>query len=142
MAILYKEQDFVAATRVATGGRGADIIIDIIAGDYVARNYAAAAMNGRIVQIGVIGGKAKELDIFPLLSKRLTHVGSTLRSRTPAEKAALIGELTTHVWPLIAAGRVKPQVYQTFPLAQAQEAHRLMDSSKHIGKIVLTMDAQ
>ena len=142
VAILYKEQDFVAATREATGGRGADIIIDIIAGDYVARNYAAAAMNGRIVQIGVIGGKAKELDIFPLLSKRLTHVGSTLRSRTPAEKAALIGELTTHVWPLIAAGRVKPQVYQTFPLAQAQEAHRLMDSSKHIGKIVLTMDAQ
>lgn len=142
VAVLYKAEDFVAATKHATAGRGADIIIDIVAGDYVARNYAAAAMNGRIVQIGVIAGPAREVDLFPMLSKRLTHMGSTLRSRTHEEKAALIGELATHVWPLIESGRIKPQVYQTFALEHAQDAHRLMDSSKHIGKIVLTMDAQ
>jgi len=142
VAVLYKEEDFVAATKQATAGHGADIIIDIVAGDYVARNYAAAAMNGRIVQIGVMAGPARELDIFPMLSKRLTHTGSTLRSRTQEEKAALIGELKTHVWPLIESGQIKPQVYQTFAFEQAQDAHRLMDSSKHIGKIILTMDLQ
>src|SRR5471032_1102686 len=130
------------ATMLANAGHGADIIIDIVAGDYVARNYAAAAMNGRIVQIGVMAGPARELDIFPMLSKRLTHTGSTLRSRTQEEKAALIGELKTHVWPLIESGQIKPQVYQTFAFEQAQDAHRLMDSSKHIGKIILTMDLQ
>jgi NADPH2:quinone reductase len=140
VAVLYREEDFVEAARAATGGKGVDIVIDIIAGDYVARNYAAAAMNGRIVQIGVIAGAAKELDLFPMLSKRLTHIGSTLRSRTPAEKAALIDELRTHVWPLLENGSIKPQVYQTFPLAQAAQAHALMDSGQHIGKIVLTMN--
>ncbi|HEY1151202.1 MAG TPA: NAD(P)H-quinone oxidoreductase [Pseudoduganella sp.] len=140
VAVLYQEEDFVEAARAATGGKGVDIVIDIIAGDYVARNYAAAAMNGRIVQIGVIAGAAKELDLFPMLSKRLTHIGSTLRSRTPAEKAILIDELRTHVWPLLENGSIKPQVYQTFPLAQAAQAHALMDSGRHIGKIVLTMD--
>jgi NADPH2:quinone reductase len=139
--VLYKEEDFVAATMNATAGHGADVIIDIIAGDYVARNYAAAAINGRIIQIGVIAGPAREVDLFPMLSKRLTHMGSTLRSRTHEEKAALIDELTTHVWPLIESGRIKPQVYRTFALENAQSAHELMDSSKHIGKIVLTMDA-
>jgi NADPH2:quinone reductase len=141
VAVLYKEEDFVAATMNATAGHGADVIIDIIAGDYVARNYAAAAINGRIIQIGVIAGPAREVDLFPMLSKRLTHMGSTLRSRTHEEKAALIGELTTHVWPLIESGRIKPQVYRTFALEHAQDAHELMDSSKHIGKIVFTMDA-
>jgi NADPH2:quinone reductase len=141
VAVLYQEEDFVAATMNATASHGADVIIDIIAGDYVARNYAAAAINGRIVQIGVIAGPAREVDLFPMLSKRLTHMGSTLRSRTHEEKAALIGELTTHVWPLIESGRIKPQVYRTFALEHAQDAHQLMDSSKHIGKIVLTMDA-
>jgi NADPH2:quinone reductase len=141
VAVLYKEEDFVAATMTATAGHGADVIIDIIAGDYVARNYAAAAINGRIIQIGVIAGPAREVDLFPMLSKRLTHMGSTLRSRTHEEKSALIDELTTHVWPLIESGRIKPQVYRTFALEHAQDAHELMDSSKHIGKIVLTMDA-
>lgn len=139
VAVLYKEDDFVDATKAATDGHGADVILDIIAGDYVARNYAAAAMNGRIVQIGVIAGPAKELDLFPMLSKRLTHIGSTLRSRTASEKASLIDELKTHVWPLIEKGSVKPQVYKTFSLKDAGEAHRLMDSGQHIGKIVLTM---
>lgn len=139
VAVLYKEDDFVDATNAATDGHGADVILDIIAGDYVARNYAVAAMNGRIVQIGVIAGPAKELDLFPMLSKRLTHIGSTLRSRTASEKASLIDELKTHVWPLIEKGSVKPQVYKTFSLKDAGEAHRLMDSGQHIGKIVLTM---
>jgi NADPH2:quinone reductase len=139
VAVLFADEDFVEAAREATGGKGVDIIIDIIAGDYVARNYTAAAMNGRIVQIGVIAGPAKELDLFPMLSKRLTHIGSTLRSRTPAEKAALIDELRIHVWPLLEKGTVKPQVYRTFPLEKAAEAHALMDSGQHIGKIVLTV---
>lgn len=139
VAVLYKAEDFVEATQRATDGHGADIILDIIAGDYVARNYAAAAMNGRIVQIGVIAGPAKELDLFPMLSKRLTHIGSTLRSRTYAEKAELIDELKAKVWPLLEAGALKPQVYQTFPLEAAADAHRLMDSGRHIGKIVLTL---
>jgi NADPH2:quinone reductase len=139
VAVLYADEDFVEAAREATGGKGVDIIIDIIAGDYVARNYTAAAMNGRIVQIGVIAGPAKEVDLFPMLSKRLTHIGSTLRSRTPAEKAALFDELRIHVWPLLEKGTVKPQVYRTFPLEKAAEAHALMDSGQHIGKIVLTI---
>ncbi|MES2260251.1 MAG: NAD(P)H-quinone oxidoreductase [Pseudomonadota bacterium] len=140
LAVLYNEEDFVDAVMRATGGRGVDVILDIIAGDYVARNYAAAAMNGRVVQIGVIAGAAKELDLFPMLSKRLTHIGSTLRSRTPDEKAALMDELRRQVWPLIQAGALKPAVYRTFPLAAAGEAHALMDTGRHIGKIVLTME--
>lgn len=140
VAVLYKEEDFVDATQRATDGHGADIVLDIIAGDYVARNYAAAAMNGRIVQIGVIAGPARELDLFPMLSKRLTHMGSTLRSRTHAEKAQLMDELKNKVWPLLETGAMKPQVYQTFPLEAAADAHRLMDSGRHIGKIVLTLD--
>jgi NADPH2:quinone reductase len=139
VAVLYKDEDFVDATKRATNGHGADIIIDIIAGDYVARNYAAAAMNGRIVQIGIIAGPARELDLFPMLSKRLTHIGSTLRSRSHAEKAELMDELRDKVWPLLEAGVVKPQVCQTFPLEAAADAHRLMDSGRHIGKIVLTI---
>ena len=139
-AVLYKECDFVEAVMKATDGHGADIILDIIAGDYVARNYAAAAVNGRIVQIGVIAGAAKELDLFPMLSKRLTHIGSTLRSRSHVEKAALIAELRTHVWPLLESHKVRPQIFQTFPLQRATEAHVLMDSGTHIGKIVLTMN--
>lgn len=139
VAILYKKQDYVLATHEATGGKGADLILDIIAGDYVARNFAAAAMNGRIVQIGVIAGPAKELDLFPLLSKRLTLIGSTLRSGTPQEKAQLMDELSAQVWPLISQGLLKPQIDRTFELEEAAEAHHLMDSGMHIGKIVLTI---
>ncbi|MGK9175227.1 NAD(P)H-quinone oxidoreductase [Yokenella regensburgei] len=140
VAILYKEEDFVEATLQATEGQGADIILDIVAGDYVARNYAAAAMNGRIVQIGVIGGVAKEVNLFPMLSKRLTHLGSTLRSRTPAEKAEIIKALSDKVLPLIETGAVRPQIFKTFPLEKAREAHQLMDASGHIGKVVLIAD--
>ncbi|WP_429220704.1 NAD(P)H-quinone oxidoreductase [Aeromonas veronii] len=139
VAVLYKEEDFVEAVHAATDGHGADIILDIIGGEYVARNYAAAAINGRIVQIGIIAGAAPNLDLFPMLQKRLTHIGSTLRSRTPQEKAELIAQLQTHVWPFIEHGEIKPQVYQTFPLHEAAAAHHLLDSGRHIGKLVLTM---
>lgn len=138
-AVNYLEEDFVEAVMRVTGGKGADIIVDIIAGDYVPRNYAAAAIDGRIVQIGVIKGVAREVDLFPMLTKRLTHIGSTLRSRTPEEKAGIIRELEAQVWPLMASGAIKPVIYQTFALEQARAAHELMDSGTHIGKIVLTM---
>ena len=141
VAILYKEEDFVDAVLHATDGHGADIILDIIGGDYVARNYAAAAMHGRIIQIGIVAGAARQLDLFPLLQKRLTHTGSTLRSRTPQEKAALIAQLKQHVWPLLESGQVKPQIYQTFPLHEAAAAHQLLDSGRHFGKIVFDFGA-
>lgn len=137
VAIDYRETDFVEAVMEATDGKGVDVIVDIIAGDYVARNFQAAAMNGRIVQIGVIKGAARELDLFPMLTKRLTHIGSTLRSRSPDEKAEIIDELEARVWPLIQAGKLKPVIHATFDLDQASRAHELIDSGRHIGKIVL-----
>ncbi|MDH4559088.1 NAD(P)H-quinone oxidoreductase [Pseudomonas sp. BN417] len=137
LAVNYQEADFALEVMKATEGKGVDVIVDIIAGDYVARNFQAAAMNGRIVQIGVIKGAARELDLFPLLTKRLTHIGSTLRSRSHDEKAQIIDELEARVWPLIQAGKLKPVIYQTFALEQASRAHELIDSGRHIGKIVL-----
>ncbi|WP_321957064.1 NAD(P)H-quinone oxidoreductase [Paraburkholderia bannensis] len=141
LAIDYRQSDFVAETMAFTEGKGADVIIDIIAGDYVARNFAAAAVNGRIVQIGVIKGPATQVDLFPMLTKRLTHIGSTLRSRTHEEKAEIIHELETHIWPHIRSGNVKPMIYRQFALEDARDAHTLMDSGTHIGKIVLTTRA-
>lgn len=140
-AINYLEDDFVTKVAEFTEGKGVDVILDIIAGDYVARNYKAAAMNGRILQVSVLKGPAKELDLFPLMAKRLTHVGSTLRSRTYEEKAAIIAELEQQVWPHIAAGAIKPHVYQTFALEDARGAHMLIDSGVHVGKIVLSTTA-
>ncbi|MGO4327200.1 NAD(P)H-quinone oxidoreductase [Cupriavidus sp. 2TAF22] len=140
-AVNYLEEDFVEAVMRHTDGNGVDVIVDIIAGDYVARNYAAAALNGRILQIGVIKGAAQNVDFFPMLTKRLTHIGSTLRSRTAAEKSQIIRELEEHVWPLMAGGTIKPLVDRTFPLENAAQAHELMDSGTHIGKIVLTPSA-
>jgi NADPH2:quinone reductase len=139
LAVLYREEDFVELTRQVTDGHGADLILDIIGGDYVARNYAAAAMHGRIVQIGTLGGRVKDLDLFPMLAKRLTHSGSTLRSRSVAEKAALLDDLHQNVWPLLEQRKVAPQIFRTFPLEEVVEAHRLLDASKHVGKIVLTL---
>jgi len=141
LAINYREEDFVAETKRFTDGRGVDVILDIIAGDYVARNYDAAAMDGRILQVGMINGPAKDLNVLPMMMKRLTHTGSTLRSRTYADKAAIINELEQHVWPHVEAGKVKPVVYGTFSLADARRAHELIDSGKHFGKIVLTTGA-
>ncbi|WP_145574358.1 NAD(P)H-quinone oxidoreductase [Yersinia mollaretii] len=139
VAINYHTQDFVAETKRATSGKGADIIVDLIAGDYVARNYEAAAMNGRIVQIGTQNGHAKDLNLMLMLLKRLTHTGSTLRSRSVAEKALIAKELEQQVWPLLSESKMKPQIFRTFPLEEAAKAHELMEGSTHIGKIVLTV---
>lgn len=140
-AINYREQDFVAEVKRLTDGRGADVIVDLIAGDYVARNYEAAALDGRIVQIGVQQGAAKALNLMPMLAKRLTHTGSTLRPRSVEEKAVIAAELQQQVWPLLADGNVRPLIDKVFTLGDAAEAHRLMESSGHIGKIVLVMPA-
>ena len=139
VAINYHTQDFVAETKRVTAGKGADVIVDLIAGDYVGRNYEAAAMNGRIVQIGTQNGNAKDLNLMLMLLKRLTHTGSTLRSRSVAEKALIAQELEQQVWPLLGKGNMKPQICQTFPQAEASKAHELMESSTHIGKIILTV---
>ncbi len=140
-AIHFLEEDFVTKVAEFTNGKGVDVILDIIAGDYVARNFETAAINGRIVQVSVLKGPAKELNLFPLMSKRLTLVGSTLRSRTYEEKAAIVAELEAQVWPLIEAGQFKPQVYRAFTLENARGAHELIDSGVHFGKIVLTTPA-
>lgn len=138
VAINYRSEDFVEQTKCATNGKGADVIVDLIAGDYVAKNYQAAAMDGRIVQIGIQHGVTKELNLMPLLLKRLTHTGSTLRARSVEDKAQIATELELKVWPLLERGTLKPQIFKTFPLEQAAQAHTLMESSAHIGKIVLT----
>ncbi|RJF55984.1 NAD(P)H-quinone oxidoreductase [Serratia inhibens] len=139
VAINYRNEDFVEQTKRATNGKGADVIVDLIAGDYVAKNYQAAAMDGRIVQIGTQNGVVKELNLMPLLLKRLTHTGSTLRSRSVEDKARIAADLQQKVWPLLERGALKPQIFKTFPLEQAAEAHALMESSMHIGKIMLTL---
>ncbi len=137
-AINYRDEDFVAATLEATGGRGADVILDMVGGDYVARNIAAAAEDGRIVQIAFLEGSKVTIDAQRLLMRRLTWTGSTLRARSVAFKAELASAVFREVWPLMEAGALRPLIDSTFPLAEAAEAHRRMESSGHIGKIVLT----
>jgi NADPH2:quinone reductase len=134
----YRTEDFVAIVREATDGRGVDVILDIIGGSYLARNIEAAALEGRIVLIATMGGTRAELKLVPIMQKRLTLTGSTLRSRSVAHKAAVAAAVRENIWPLRTAGRARPIIYKTFPLTQASEAHRLMESSSHIGKIVLT----
>jgi len=138
-AINYRTEDFVAAAKAATGGHGVNLILDMVGGDYINRNYDAAAESGRIVQIAFLNGAKAEVDFRRLMMKRLTHTGSTLRPRTIAEKAAIARELEEKVWPLLTEGRCKPVIHARFPLVQAAEAHRLMESNAHIGKIVLTV---
>jgi NADPH2:quinone reductase len=135
----YRTSDFVAATLAATGSRGADVILDMVGGDYVARNYAAAAVGGRIVQIAFLNGPKVTLDLRPLMVKRLVHTGSTLRPRSAAEKADIAQALQAKVWPLLAAGRCRPVIDSTYSLAEASAAHARMESSAHVGKIVLTL---
>ncbi len=139
VGVNYRTDDFVAQTSAATGGKGADVVLDMVGGDYVARNYAAAAMDGRIVQIAFLRGPSAEVDLRPLMQKRLVHTGSTLRPRPPAEKAIIAEALRTRVWPLIEAGRCKPVIDSVFPLTDVAKAHARMDSSAHVGKIVLTL---
>ena len=136
-AIDYKTEDFVAAVKKATGGKGANVILDMVGGDYIARNYEAAAVEGRIVQIAFMRGPKTEVNFTRLMMKRLHHTGSTLRSRSVADKGAIRDALEINVLPLLAAGKVKPVMYKTFPLDQASAAHALMESSEHIGKVVL-----
>lgn len=135
----YRTEDFVAVIREATQGYGIDVTLDIVAGSYVQRNLDVAAVDGRIVTISMLGGSRAEINMNTVLPKRLTLTGSTLRARTVAQKAAVANAMRRNVWPLLAAGRVKPVIHQTFPLARAADAHRLMETSSHIGKIVLTM---
>jgi NADPH:quinone reductase len=135
--INYRTEDFVEVIRADTKGYGIDITLDMVAGSYVQRNLDIAAVEGRVVTISLLGGSRAEINMGMVLVKRLTLTGSTLRSRTVAQKAAVADAVRRQVWPLLAAGRVRPVIYQTFPLAQASEAHRLMESSDHIGKIVL-----
>lgn len=137
VAINYRTEDFVESVRTATGGRGVDIILDIVGGEYVPRNIECLALNGRLVQIGLIAGSRAQVDFRALLQKRLTITGSTLRARTVEEKGDLADELETHVWPLLSAGTVRPIIHATYPLLQAAEAHRVLDSGDVIGKIVL-----
>src|SRR5271166_6450206 len=138
LAINYRTEDFVARTLGATDGRGADVILDMVGGDYVERNYAAAAVDGRIVQIAYLQGQKATVDLRPLMTKRLVHTGSTLRPRSPAEKAVIADALREKVWPLLEAGRCKPHIDSVFPLAEAAKAHARMESDAHLGKIVLT----
>ena len=137
VAINYRREDFVETTLKATGGKGADVILDMVGGDYTPRNYAAARVDGRIVQIAFLHGPKVELDLRPLMMKRLTHTGSTLRPRSAAEKAVIAQALERTVWPWLAAGRCKPILDSTFALADASQAHARMESSQHFGKIVL-----
>jgi NADPH2:quinone reductase len=137
-AVNYRSEDFVAATKEATGGKGADLILDMVGGDYIERNYEAAGVEGRIVQIAFQASPRANVDFRRLMLKRLTHTGSTLRARSVADKAGIARGIEQNVWPLIKAGKVKPVLFRTFPLAQASAAHALMETSAHIGKIVLT----
>jgi NADPH2:quinone reductase len=139
VAVNYRSEDFVAATKAATGGKGADLILDMVGGDYIERNYEAAAVEGRIVQIAFQGSPKANVNFVRIMLKRLTHTGSTLRARSVPDKAAIARALETNVWPLIAAGKVKPVIYRTFPLREASAAHALMETSTHIGKIVLAV---
>jgi len=133
----YKTEDFVAAVKDATGGRGVDVVLDIIGGSYAARNLECLGRDGRLVQIGLQGGASAEIPLRTIMLKRLTLTGSTLRIRTPAEKGVIAGALEREVWPLFAAGTVRPLVDETFPFAEAAEAHRHLESGNAIGKVVL-----
>lgn len=137
LAINYRTSDFAEVMKAK--GLKADVILDMVGGDYVARNLEVAALHGRIVQIAFQQSSTITADFMPIMLKRLTFTGSTLRPRTVAEKAVIARELEAKVWPLLASGRCKPQIFKTFPLGEAAKAHALMEDSSHIGKIVLTL---
>lgn len=134
----YREADFVAAVRDATGGRGADVILDNMGAKYLARNVEALATNGRLVTIGLQGGARAELDLGQLLRKRAAVIATSLRARPKSEKATIVAAVREHVWPLLEAGRVRPVIHTRLPLAEAAAAHELVDSSTHVGKVLLT----
>jgi NADPH2:quinone reductase len=137
-AINYRKEDFVEVVREVTGKHGADVILDMVGGDYIERNLRAAALEGRIVQIAFLHGSKVEIDLMRLMMRRLTLTGSTLRAQTPEAKERMAQAIEERVWPLIAQGKFKPVIDSTFPLAQAADAHRRIDDPAHIGKIILT----
>jgi len=139
LAVNYHTEDFVEAVRDFTGGSGADVILDIVGAAYLARNVAALATGGRLVVIGMQGGTRAELDLGVLLGKRASIHATTLRARPTEEKAAIVAAVREQVWPLIEAGRVRPVVDRVLPLAEAPEAHRLLENGSHFGKIVLAV---
>jgi putative NAD(P)H quinone oxidoreductase, PIG3 family len=139
LAINYREEDFVPVIRDRTGKQGVDVVLDMVGGDYIGRNLQVMARGGRHVSIAFLQGAVAELNLMPVMLKNLTMTGSTLRSRPVEEKGRLAAILREKVWPAIEAGKIKPQIYRTFPLSEAAEAHRLMEQSNHIGKIVLTI---
>jgi putative PIG3 family NAD(P)H quinone oxidoreductase len=137
-AINYRTADFADVIRTATGRKGVDVVLDIVGGDYVQKNIDSLALNGRLVQIGLLGSPRALINLAPVMQKRLTITGSTLRIRSVEEKGAIARELEEHVWPLLSAGKVRPIVARVLPLAQAAEAHRLLEAGEIIGKVVLT----
>ena len=140
-AINYRDTDFVAAVREATGGRGVDVILDMVGGDYLARNVDLLPLDGRLVQIGTLGGPKAQINMVPVLQRRLTITGSTLRARSIAEKGAIARALSEQVWPLLESGMVAPVIHAVFPLRAAAEAHRTMEADTHIGKLVLQVQS-
>jgi NADPH2:quinone reductase len=139
VAVNYHDQDYVRVLKDASAGQGVDVILDMVGGDYVARNLELAARDGRIVSLSFIKGSRVEVDMMPILLKRLTVSGSTLRPRSAGTKAAIAGNLKETIWPLIESGEIEPVLAARFPLEDAAEAHKLMESSQHIGKIILTI---
>lgn len=138
-AVNYRTEDFVAVVKEATGGRGVDVILDMVGGEYLPRQIECLADDGRLALIALLGGSKATLDMAAVLRRRLTVTGSTLRPRPVEFKAAIARRLRAVVWPLVEAGRIRPMLYRTFPLSEAAAAHALMESSQHIGKIVLTV---
>ena len=136
-AIDYRREDFVAAVHEATGGRGVNVLLDMVGAPYLARNLECLAVEGRLVQIGVQQGPKAELNLLAVMQRRLTVTGSTLRPRSVAEKGKIAAALRERVWPKIEAGAIRPVVYARLPLAEAREAHRIMEAGAHIGKLVL-----
>lgn len=139
LAVNYREEDFVAAVKAATDGRGVDVVLDMVGGDYVARSIECMAMDARHVSIAFLRGAKTQISLEPVMRRRLTLTGSTLRPRPVADKVAIAERLREHVWPKISAGAIRPLIHGTFPLAEAEKAHALMESSEHIGKIVLVV---
>ena len=138
-AINYRDEDFVAVIKELTGGEGVDVILDMVGGDYIQRNIKALRTEGRIVFIAFLGGSKAEIDFLPLMLKRATITGSTLRPRSVEQKSVIADELRAEVWPLLDAGRIAPVIDSSYPLADAADAHRRMEGGEHIGKIVLTV---
>ncbi|WP_206079170.1 NAD(P)H-quinone oxidoreductase [Allomesorhizobium camelthorni] len=139
VAVNYRNGDWAVAVKEATGGRGADVILDMVGGAYIEKNYQAAAIDGRIVNIAFLQGSRVEVDYIRLMMKRLTHTGSTLRAQAVEAKARIAAELESKIWPLLAKGKCRPLIHARFPLVAAADAHALMESNAHIGKIVLTV---